>query len=119
MTDVVLGMSALVDKPGLAHRNLRQIETLNENAGRGGTSMLALVATVVQRNTFFRAKLEVFFFVVCALKVAVPMLCTLKRELDELGDASAIEAWAGALKAAADVVCYQAKHVVADVIDTF
>jgi hypothetical protein len=51
-------MSALVDKPGLALRNLRQIETLHENAGRTGTSMLAQIATAVQRNTFFKAKLD-------------------------------------------------------------
>ena len=60
LADVVLGMSALVDKPGLALRNLRQIETLHENAGRTGTSMLAQIATAVQHNTFFKAKLGDF-----------------------------------------------------------
>ena len=60
LTDVVLGMSALVGKPALALRNLRQIETLHENAGRTGTSMLAQIATAVQRNTFSKAKLGDF-----------------------------------------------------------
>ena len=47
------------------------------------------------------------------------MLCTLTRELNELGDASAIEEWARTPKAAADLVCNHAKHVGADVVDAF
>jgi hypothetical protein len=47
------------------------------------------------------------------------MLCTLTSELNELSDASAIEEWARTLKAAADLICNHAKHVGADVFDTF
>jgi hypothetical protein len=63
--------------------------------------------------------LDKFVYALLALKVVVPMLDTLKRELYALGHASAIDEWARTLKAVADLVCNHAKHVGDDVFTTF